>query len=186
MATGRTFMLNDVSIIPALGLGTWQSPDEEVYEAVLTALNTGYKHIDAAFCYGNEVPVGKAIKDSGVPRENIFLTSKLWSTGHTRVSEDLEVSLKNLGVEYVDLAIIHSFLPLRDLLPDEDWNYITTWASMQELLKTGKVKSIGVSNFSTYHLEQLLKAPSTIIVPAVNQGVQCQIYQQCLFQHRTY
>ncbi|KAK9328522.1 NADP-dependent oxidoreductase domain-containing protein [Lipomyces starkeyi] len=185
MATGRTFLLNDGNVIPALGLGTWQSPDKEVYEAVLTALKTGYSHIDAAFCYGNEVPVGKAVKDSGVPRENIFLTSKLWSTGHTRVTEDLEVSLKNLGVEYLDLYLMHWPVTLnpngnhplfpttstgaRDLLPDEEWNYINTWASMQELLKTGKVKSIGVSNFSTYHFEQLLKAPTTIIVPAVNQ-----------------
>ncbi|KAK9321567.1 NADP-dependent oxidoreductase domain-containing protein [Lipomyces orientalis] len=185
MSTGRTFKLNDGNVIPALGLGTWQSPDTEVYEAVLTAIKTGYKHIDAAFCYGNEGPVGKAIKDSGVPRESIFLTSKLWSTGHTRVAEDLHASLQNLGVEYLDLYLMHWPVTLnphgnhplfpttptgqRDILPQSEWNYIKTWAAMQELLKTGKVKSIGVSNFSTYHFDQLLKASTTTIVPAVNQ-----------------
>ncbi|KAK9321841.1 NADP-dependent oxidoreductase domain-containing protein [Lipomyces orientalis] len=185
MSTGRTFKLNDGNVIPALGLGTWQSPDKEVYEAVLIALKTGYRHIDAAFCYGNEVPVGRAIKDSGVPRGTIFLTSKLWSTGHTRVAEDLEVSLKNLGVDYLDLYLMHwpvtlnpkgnhPLLPTtpsgaRDLLPEEEWNYIKTWEAMQALLGTGKVKSIGVANFSTHHLEQLDSAHTTTVVPAVNQ-----------------
>ncbi|KAK9342134.1 NADP-dependent oxidoreductase domain-containing protein [Lipomyces starkeyi] len=171
MSTGRVFKLNDGNFIPALGLGTWQSPDKEVYEAVL--------------CYGNEVPVGKAIKDSGVPRESVFLTSKLWSTGHTRVAEDLEASLKNLGVDYLDLYLMHWPVTLnpkgnhplfpttttgaRDLLPEEEWNYIKTWAAMQALLKTGKVKSIGVANFSTHNLEQLASAPTTTVVPTVNQ-----------------
>ncbi|KAK9233940.1 NADP-dependent oxidoreductase domain-containing protein [Lipomyces kononenkoae] len=185
MSTGRTFELNDGNVIPALGLGTWQSQDKEVYDAVLIALKTGYRHIDAAFCYGNEVPVGNAIKNSGVPRESIFLTSKLWSTGHTRVVEELEASLKNLDVDYLDLYLMHwpvtlnpkgnhPILPTtptgaRDIVPEEEWNYIKTWAAMQTLLKTGKVKSIGVANFSTHHLEQLASAPTTTIVPAVNQ-----------------
>ncbi|KAK9364686.1 NADP-dependent oxidoreductase domain-containing protein [Lipomyces kononenkoae] len=185
MSTGRVFQLNDGNVIPALGLGTWQSPDKEVYEAVLIALKTGYRHIDAAFCYGNEVPVGRAIKDSGVSRESIFLTSKLWSTGHTRVAEDLDASLNNLGVDYLDLYLMHWPVTLnpkgnhplfpttttgaRDLLPEEEWSYVKTWAAMQALLKTGKVKSIGVANFSIHHLEQLASAPTTTVVPAVNQ-----------------
>ncbi|KAK9483534.1 NADP-dependent oxidoreductase domain-containing protein [Lipomyces starkeyi] len=176
MATG----LNDGNNIPALGLGTWQSPDKEVYEAVLAALKTGYRHIDAAYCYGNEVPVGHAIKDSGLPRESIFLTSKLWSTGHTNTAENLEASLKNLGVEYLDLYLMHwpvtlnpdgnhPLLPTtltgeRDRLPEEEWNYIKTWN-----FSIHKAKSIGVANFSTYHFDQLLRAPTTVIVPAVNQ-----------------
>ncbi|KAK9377988.1 NADP-dependent oxidoreductase domain-containing protein [Kockiozyma suomiensis] len=171
--------------IPALGLGTWQSPESEVYTAVLSALKLGYRHIDAALCYGNEKPVGEAIKASGVPREDIFLTSKLWCTGHTRVAEDLEKSLASLGVDYLDLYLMHWPVSLnpngnhplfptkedgsRDILPTEEWNYVKTWASMQELLKTGKVRSIGVSNCSTVHLDELLAAPTTTVVPAVDQ-----------------
>ncbi|KAK9311321.1 NADP-dependent oxidoreductase domain-containing protein [Lipomyces starkeyi] len=209
MSTGRVFKLNDGNFIPALGLGTWQSPDKEVYEAVLVALKTGYRHIDAAFpnlsglsidlqwmltIYASAMvtkyQLAKLLKTAAY-RESVFLTSKLWSTGHTRVAEDLEASLKNLGVDYLDLYLMHWPVTLnpkgnhplfpttttgaRDLLPEEEWNYIKTWAAMQALLKTGKVKSIGVANFSTHHLEQLASAPTTTVVPTVNQGEQSNL-----------
>ncbi|KAK9472191.1 NADP-dependent oxidoreductase domain-containing protein [Dipodascopsis tothii] len=185
MATGRSYKLNAGISIPALGLGTWQSPDAEVYTAVLTALEVGYKHIDSAFCYGNEQPVGKAIADSPVAREDIFLTTKLWSTYHSRVAEALDLSLKNLGTDYVDLYLMHWPVPMnpagnhpmfptradgsRDLVAEADWDFVKTWAEMQKLLGTGKVKAIGVCNFSIHNLEILLKAPTTTVVPAVNQ-----------------
>ncbi|KAK9447328.1 NADP-dependent oxidoreductase domain-containing protein [Limtongia smithiae] len=185
MASSVSFTLNSGYEIPAIGLGTWQSPDEEVYTAVTTALKCGYHHIDAALCYGNEKVVGRALKDSGVPREKYFLTSKLWCSGHTRVAEELDKSLADLGVDYLDLYLMHWPLTLnpegnhplfptkpdgsRDLLADDVWNYVDTWASMQKLVATGKVRSIGVANFSTVHLERLLSSPSTTIVPAVNQ-----------------
>ncbi|KAK9364682.1 NADP-dependent oxidoreductase domain-containing protein [Lipomyces kononenkoae] len=176
------FELNDGNVILALGLSTWQSPDDEVYEAVSIALKTGYRHIDAALGYGNEVPVGRAIKNSGVPRENIFLTSKLWCTGHTRVAEELDTSLKNLGVDYLDLYLMHWPVTLNPegnhpLFPttstggsatmstQKDVN--DTRAAMQELLNTGNFKSIGVANFSTHHLERLASATTTTVVPAV-------------------
>ncbi|KAK9452527.1 NADP-dependent oxidoreductase domain-containing protein [Dipodascopsis uninucleata] len=185
MATGRVFKLNTGATIPAIGLGTWQSPDAEVYTAVISALKAGYRHIDSAAAYGNEESAGKAIKDSGVPRESIFLTTKLWSTYHTRVEEGLDESLQKLGTSYLDLYLMHWPVPMnpkgnhplfptkedgsRDLIPADEWDFIKTWASMQELLKTGKVKAIGVSNFSIVNLEKLLSAPTTTVVPAVNQ-----------------
>ncbi|KAK9465672.1 NADP-dependent oxidoreductase domain-containing protein [Lipomyces arxii] len=185
MATGRTFKLNTGAEIPALGLGTWQSPEDQVHSAVLTALKCGYKLIDTAFVYGNEVAVGQGIKDSGVARESFFLTTKLWSTYHTRVAEGLEASLKNLGVDYLDLFLVHWPVcmnalgddPLfprredgtRDLVPEDQWDFTKTWAEMQKLLDTGKVRAIGVSNMSIANFEKLLAAPTTTVIPAVNQ-----------------
>ncbi|KAK9479371.1 NADP-dependent oxidoreductase domain-containing protein [Lipomyces japonicus] len=183
MATGRFFTLNTGAKIPALGLGTWQSAPNEVYEAVLTAIKTGYRHIDTAFAYGNEAEVGKAIKDSNVPRDQLFVTTKLWGTYHNKPEENLDISLKSLGLDYVDLYLVHWPValnaegnhPLFPTLPDgtrdrlADWDFIKTWDLVQNLPKTGKAKAVGVSNFSTVNLEKLLNAPSTKVVPAVNQ-----------------
>ncbi|KAK9468061.1 NADP-dependent oxidoreductase domain-containing protein [Lipomyces arxii] len=183
MATKRMFTLNSGSALPALGLGTWQSGPNEVYEAVLTALKTGYRHIDTAYVYGNEAEVGKAIKDSGISREDIFLTTKLWCTFHNNPEKNLDISLKLLGTDYVDLYLVHwpiAFNPkgndaLFPSLPDgsrdrmSNWDVTKTWELVQKLPGTGKVKAIGVSNCSTVTLEKLLNAPTTTIVPAVNQ-----------------
>ncbi|KAJ5619149.1 hypothetical protein N7510_003133, partial [Penicillium lagena] len=103
----RVFKLNNGTAIPAIGFGTWKSAPKDAYDSVKCALQAGYRHIDTAFNYGNEEEVGRAIKDSGVPREEIFLTTKLWSTYHSRVEENLDLSLRRLGVDYVDLYLMH-------------------------------------------------------------------------------
>ena len=136
------------------------------------ALLAGYRHIDTALAYGNEAEVGAGIKDSGVPREEIWLTTKLDNPWHARVPEGIESSLKDLGTDYVDLYLVHwpSSTDPNDLskhLPD--WDFIKTWQEMQKLPATGKVRNIGVSNFGIKNLEKLLNDPTTKIVPAVNQ-----------------
>ncbi|CAK7235705.1 hypothetical protein SBRCBS47491_009386 [Sporothrix bragantina] len=181
MSLPTHFTLNTGAKIPAVGLGTWQSKPGEVRKAVAYALKDGYRHIDAALIYGNEVEVGQGIVDSGVPREDIFLTSKLWNTDHPNVAEGLEKSLKSLGVDYLDLYLIH--WPVRlvpneshPLLPvnpdgtrsvDRAWDMSETWRQMEEVYKTGKVKAIGVANWSIPYLEDLEK--TWTVVPAVNQ-----------------
>ncbi|KAK9447577.1 NADP-dependent oxidoreductase domain-containing protein [Limtongia smithiae] len=183
MATGRHFQLNTGHKIPALGLGTWQSAPNEVYEAVLTAIKAGYRHIDTAWIYGNEAEVGQAIKDSGIPRDELFVTTKLWGTSHRIPEKALDISLELLGLDYVDLYLIHWPVSMNEhgndprfpSLPDgsrdldKDWDFVKTWEIMQKLPATGKTRAIGVSNFSTVNLEKLLTAPTTKVVPAVNQ-----------------
>ncbi|KAL1956468.1 hypothetical protein VTO42DRAFT_7266 [Malbranchea cinnamomea] len=183
--TETKFKLNTGVEIPALGLGTWQSGPGEVAEAVTHALNVGYTHIDTAFAYGNEAEVGKALAkafESGrVKREDVFVTTKLWCTYHTRVEEALDLSLKNLGLDYVDLYLMHWPIamnpngnhPLFPKLPDgsrdldRQRSHVDTYKDMERLLATGKVKAIGVSNYSRKYLEELL--PHVSVVPAVNQ-----------------
>ncbi|KAF9885670.1 hypothetical protein FE257_012652 [Aspergillus nanangensis] len=179
------FKLNTGAEIPALGLGTWQSAPGEVKNAVSHAISVGYRHIDGAHCYQNEEEVGQGIKEalaSGkVQRSDLFVTTKLWCTSHSRVAEALDTSLKLLGLDYVDLYLIHWPLamnpegnhPLFPKLADgsrdivHDHSHVTTWKSMEKLLDTGKTKAIGVSNYSVRYLEQLL--PHATVVPAVNQ-----------------
>ncbi|KAI1072950.1 hypothetical protein LB507_008991 [Fusarium sp. FIESC RH6] len=181
MAPSTHFTLNTGAKIPAVGLGTWQSKPGEVRKAVAYALKDGYRHIDAALIYGNENEVGLGIKDSGVPREEIFLTSKLWNTHHPNVAEGLKKTLDALDVEYLDLYLIH--WPVRlvpnessELLPvnpdgtrsvDRSWDQSETWRQMEEVYKSGKVKAIGVANWSIPYLEELRK--KWTVVPAVNQ-----------------
>lgn len=182
MAT--TFTLNTGAQIPAVGLGTWQSDPGQVKTAVAHALKSGYRHIDAAFVYGNENEVGQGLKeafDSGIKREDVFVTSKLWCTYHRKPEECLDESLKRLGLAYVDLYLVHWPVPMnpngndplfpklpdgsRDL--DREWSHVETWKQMEALLKTGKVKAIGVSNYSVPFLKELLEKAE--ITPAANQ-----------------
>lgn len=182
--TTTTLPLNTGAKIPAIGLGTWQSAPGEVKAAVSHALKAGYKHIDCAYVYGNEAEVGEGLAEafkSGVKREDIFITTKLWCTYHSRVEECLDESLKALGVDYVDLYLMHWPVPMnpkgndpkfpkladgsRDL--DHSWSHIKTWQEMEKLVKTGKVKAIGVANYSKKFLEELLSQSGT--TPAVNQ-----------------
>ncbi|KAJ5766978.1 uncharacterized protein N7511_004594 [Penicillium nucicola] len=170
--TQKTYTLNTGDKIPAIGLGTWQSKPNEVRIAVRDALLAGYRHIDTALAYGNEAEVGAGIKDSGVPREQIWLTTKLDNPWHKRVNEGIESSLKDLGTDYVDLYLIHwpSSTDPNDLSKHHpDWDFIKTWQDMQKLPATGKVRNIGVSNFGIKNMEKLLNDPSCKIVPAVNQ-----------------
>lgn len=179
----KTIKLSTGQAIPAVGLGTWQSSDEDVYKAVLTALQAGYRHIDTAAIYGNEKAIGDAIRAAKVPREELFITTKLWCTDHTRPQEALDASLAKLGLEYVDLYLMHWPVPLnpegnhprvptrpdgkRDVV--EGWSFVDTYAKMQTLLAGGKTRAIGVLNFSVSNLQKLLDAESTTVVPAANQ-----------------
>jgi len=170
--TAKTYTLNTGDKIPAVGLGTWQSKPNEVRDAVKYALEKGYRHIDTALAYGNEAEVGEGIKASGVPRDQIWLTTKLDNPWHHRVAEGIDSSLKSLGVDYVDLYLMHWPAPTdpNDLKkPLENWTFIKTWEEMQKLPATGKVRNIGVSNFGIKNLSTLLADPSCKIVPAVNQ-----------------
>ncbi|KAH7367646.1 GCY protein [Plectosphaerella cucumerina] len=170
--TTRTFTLNTGDKIPAVGLGTWQSKPNEVKNAVEAALRAGYRHIDTALAYGNEREVGDGIKASGVPRDQIWLTTKLDNPWHKRVQEGIDSSLASLQTDYVDLYLMHwpsSTDPndLKSHLPD--WDFVDTWREMQKLVGSGKVRNIGVSNFGIRNLERLLADPSCKTVPAVNQ-----------------
>ncbi|KAI9002969.1 Aldo/keto reductase [Hyaloraphidium curvatum] len=175
------FTLNTGARIPSVGLGTWQSAPGEVAAAVEAAIRCGYRHVDCAFAYRNESEVGRGIKASGIKRDELFVTTKLWCTWHTRVEACLDASLAALGLDHVDLYLMHWPVPLNPngsdpyfpMRPDgsrdrlEDWDFVKTWKSMEKLLATGKVKAIGVSNFSTVSLDVLLKEAT--VVPAVNQ-----------------
>ncbi|PYI03287.1 Aldo/keto reductase [Aspergillus sclerotiicarbonarius CBS 121057] len=170
--TQKVYTLNTGDKIPAVGLGTWQSKPNEVREAVKNALLKGYRHIDTALAYGNEAEVGEGIKESGVPRSEIWVTTKLDNPWHKRVAEGIDSSLQSLGLDYVDLYLVHwpSSTDPSDLSKHyPDWDFIKTWQEMQKLPATGKVRNIGVSNFGIKNLEKLLNDPSCKIVPAVNQ-----------------
>jgi len=170
-ATSKTYTLNTGAKIPALGLGTWQSKPNEVEKAVEIALRKGYRHIDTALAYGNEAEVGRGIKNSGVPREEIWLTTKLDNPWHKRVQEGIDSSLKSLGVDYVDLYLMHwpSSTDPDDLKKHyPDWNFVKTWEEMQKI-PTSKARNIGVSNFGIKNLEILLNDSTCKKVPAVNQ-----------------
>ncbi|KAI0781929.1 Aldo/keto reductase [Abortiporus biennis] len=182
MAIQPIITLNNGVKIPAIGLGTWQSKPEDVVNAVEYAIkDVGYRHIDCAAMYGNEKEVGEGIRRSGVPRSEVFLTSKLWCTRHHEVEKALDESLANFGTDYLDLYLIHWPVHLNPhgnhpsfpLRPDGsrdvlvDWPLKETWRQMEEVLKKGKVKAIGVSNFSEKKLEEIL--PTATVIPAVNQ-----------------
>jgi len=191
MAQVPVLTLNDGQKMPMLGLGTWKSKPDEVYHAVKYAIkDAGYRHVDCALVYGNENEVGKALKElfneGVVKREELFITSKLWCTHHTTAMQKhaLETTLKNLQVDYLDLYLIHwpqAYKEGDDLFPKDsngkmiysNVDIVDCWRGMIELQKTGKVKSIGVSNFNVKQLERLVS--ETKVVPAINQ-VECHPY----------
>lgn len=164
-----TFTLANGIKIPVIGFGTWQTPDGDVaYQSVLDALKAGYRHIDTAAAYGNEASVGRAIKDSGIPREELFVTSKLWNDSHSYEAAKiaLDKSLDLLGLDYLDLYLIHWPNPL---INRRDWDKANAeaWRYMEDAYTEGKIRAIGVSNFQIEHLEALLKTAT--IRPMVNQ-----------------
>lgn len=156
-----TAKLNNGAEIPLLGLGVFKaSPGRETRDAVLHALKAGYRHIDTAAMYGNERDVGEAVRESGIPREEVFITTKLWNSdhGYDRALRAFRKSLDNLGMDYVDLYLIH--------WPVED-RRVETWKALMKLREEKKCRAIGVSNFTIRHLEELLS--QTSVVPAINQ-----------------
>ena len=165
----ETFTLNDGVVIPSVGFGVFMIPvGDETYNAVRTALSLGYRHIDTAAAYFNEADVGRAIRDSGIPREEIFVTSKLWlqDYGYEPAKKGIETSLKNLGLGYIDLYLIHQ--PYGDV-PG-------AWKAMEEAKKEGMIRSIGVSNMTLKILNSFVRQFDTM--PSVNQ-VECNpLYQQ--------
>jgi len=160
--TTPTLPLNSGTTIPQLGLGTWPLDDQEVERAIIEAAAIGYRHIDTAVKYGNEVGVGLGVKHSGVGRDDLFVTTKLDGTyqGDDRALDGLDASLARLGLDYVDLLLIHWPLPARD-------EYVSTWETFIRLREAGKARAIGVSNFKPAHIDRLIA--ETGVVPAVNQ-----------------
>lgn len=158
----QTTLLNDGRRLPLPGLGTWPLDDEAAERVVADAIEAGYRHIDTAVRYGNELGVGRAIVGSGLPREELYVVTKLDGPfqGEDRAVDGLEESLARLGLDHVDLLLIHWPLPSRDL-------YVSTWRTFERLQAAGQALSIGVSNFKPAHLERL--AAETNVVPAVNQ-----------------
>lgn len=157
-----TVTLNNGVSMPQLGFGVFLMPPEQTAKYVSVALENGYRLIDTAAAYHNEEGVGEAIKNSGISRQEIFVTSKLWNSdhGYDKAIKGFETSLKKLGLDYLDLYLIHWPLPMKGLANE-------TWRGLEQIYKTGRVKAIGVSNFNPDHIEGLLK--ETVIVPAVNQ-----------------
>ncbi|GCB94646.1 oxidoreductase [Streptomyces noursei] len=162
VSTVPSITLNNDVTMPQLGFGVWQIPDDEAFAAVGHALEAGYRSIDTAAIYGNEEGTGKALSASGIPREELFVTTKLWNSeqGYDATLRAFDASLAKLGLDYVDLYLIHWPLPSRD-------TYVDTYKAFEKIYAEGRAKAIGVSNFLPAHLERLLG--ETSVVPAVNQ-----------------
>ncbi|WP_069169649.1 aldo/keto reductase [Streptomyces griseus] len=162
MSKVPSITLNNGLEMPQLGFGVWQVPDDEATTAVTTAIESGYRSIDTAAIYGNEAGTGKAVAASGVPRGELFVTTKLWNAdqGFDSTLRAFDASLDKLGLDYVDLYLIHWPLPVKDA-------YVDTYKALERIHADGRAKSIGVSNFLPSHLERLMG--ETSIVPAVNQ-----------------
>lgn len=155
--------------IPIIGFGTYLIPPEETKRCVLHALKTGYRHIDTARFYFNEEGVGEAIKESGIPREEIFVTTKIWTTDcyYDKAYEAVNESLKKLGLEYIDLVLIH--------WPPVNEDLKSTWKALGEMVKEGKIRTIGMSNFKAHHLQRVIDFDG--VMPAINQ-VECHPWFQ--------
>lgn len=157
-----TIQLSDSHRIPQVGLGVWQASDDEARAAVRVALEEGYRHVDTASIYGNEKGVGEGLQDAGAPREQVFLTTKIWNAdqGLEAATAALDASLERMNVDYVDLLLIHWPTPSQD-------RYVDTWRGLINAQRDGKARSIGVSNFNPDHLQRLID--ETGVAPVLNQ-----------------
>ncbi|MGW3623489.1 aldo/keto reductase [Streptomyces sp. NPDC000880] len=162
MSKVPSISLNNGVAMPQLGFGVWQVPDDEAAQAVATALEAGYRSIDTAAIYENEEGTGRAVAASGIRREELFITTKLWNSdqGYDSTLRAFDASLDKLGLDYVDLYLIHWPLPSKDA-------YVDTYKAFEKIYADGRAKAIGVSNFLPEHLERLIG--ETSVVPAVNQ-----------------
>ncbi len=166
----ENYTLSNGVQIPVIGYGTWQALEgETAYQAIQAALAAGYTHIDTAAVYGNEKSIGRAIKDAGIDRASLFITSKVWNTerGYDKTHQAFEKTLSDLGTDYLDLYLIH--WPANAQQFPEQWAALNaeTWRALEELYQAGRIKAIGVSNFLVHHLEALLETAQ--VVPMVNQ-----------------
>lgn len=163
------FPLNNGVQIPCMGYGTFLTTDEETVIGVQNAIKAGYRHIDTAFYYNNEVPVGKAVRTCGLPREEIFVTSKIWNEdrGYQKTKDAFEITMKNLGLEYLDLLLIHWPANKKQFGDDAKTINAETWRAFEELYTEGRVKAIGLSNFLPHHIDELLETAT--VKPMVNQ-----------------
>ena len=157
-----TITLNTGQQIPQLGLGVYKLGTDEAAGLIRKAIETGYRRIDTAAFYGNEAEIGEGVRTSGLSREEIFVTTKIWNDdqGYDRALEAIDESLERLNIDYIDMLLIHWPKPQQDL-------YVETWAAFEKAAESGKIRGIGVSNFQPHHLEKLLAAGG--IVPALNQ-----------------
>jgi 2,5-diketo-D-gluconate reductase A len=148
--------------IPQLGFGVFQVPPEDTERTVAQALETGYRHIDTASAYRNEAAVGKAFADSGLPRDEVFITTKLWNAdqGHDEALKAFDKSLERLGLDHVDLYLIHWPAPAND-------RYVASWKALLEIQESGRSRAVGVSNFQSSHLQRLID--ETGVSPSINQ-----------------
>ena len=171
MKINETYTLNNGVNIPKLGYGTWMIADDEAAAAVENAIKVGYRHIDTAQAYGNEKGVGKGIKNSGLNREELFVTTKLAAEikSYTEAVKAIDESLEKMNLEYIDLMIIHSPKPWQEFKNEDRYfeGNLAAWKALEEAYESGKLKAIGVSNFETEDLDNLLENGK--IKPAVNQ-----------------
>jgi len=176
MASVPNVTLNNGIAIPQVGFGVFQVPQEETQRVVEDALELGYRHIDTAAAYGNEAGVGAAVKASGIPRDEVFITTKLRNGEHGAAAEAFEASRRALGVEFIDLYLIHWPVPSRAL-------FVEAWRALEKIYAAGGVRAIGVSNFLQDHLDTLLA--ETTVVPAVNQIELHPTFQQAALAARS-
>ena len=162
MAFAPLVEMNDGRSIPVIGFGVWQVPDDVVVDATLKALEVGYRHIDTAYLYHNERGVGEALRRSGLDRDDVFITTKVWNTdhGYDETLRAFDKSTGLLGIEEVDLYLIHWPTPARDI-------YLDSWRALIRLREEGRARSIGVSNFHEAHLRKIID--ETGVIPAINQ-----------------
>jgi diketogulonate reductase-like aldo/keto reductase len=170
MKTTDFFTLANGVKIPAIGFGTWQIPNgKETYNSVAAALMSGYRHIDTAQAYGNEESVGKAIRNSGIPREEIFVTSKLPAEikSYERAKRHASLTMKNIGLDYIDLYLIHAPWPWNEIGADYTKENIEVWKAMEEFYDSGKTRSVGISNFNIRDIDAIMA--NSRIKPMANQ-----------------
>ncbi|MGN9839876.1 aldo/keto reductase [Nonomuraea sp. H19] len=157
----NSLLLNTDGVqIPQLGFGVWQIPGDQAEQAVTIALEAGYRHVDTAAAYGNEEGVGRAVRGSGLPRHKLFVTTKLWNSDHHRAEQAFDESLARLGLDYVDLFLIHWPVPKQD-------KYVQAWKALEKIYRDGRAKAIGTSNFTAGTLTRLMD--ETGIRPSINQ-----------------
>lgn len=164
-----TFMLHNGMAVPCIGYGTYLTPDDETCKAVQEAIRVGYRLIDTAAFYGNEKGVGQAVRECGVPREELLITSKVWNAdrGYEQTLAAFEKTMENLGLDYLDLYLIHWPANRKQFGDRAEEINAQTWRAMEELYRAGRIKAIGLSNFLPHHIEELGKTAT--VKPMVNQ-----------------